>query len=72
MEKNKFLIRSVIRALKLIKCFSFNKRELTLQELSKITNIPKTTVFRILISLENQGFIEKNKTTQTYKLGIML
>jgi len=26
----------------------------------------------MLASLENQGFIEKNRTTQTYKLGIIL
>lgn len=43
---------------------------LTLQEISKKTSIPKTTVFRILHTLEQEGVIEKED--DKYKIGFRI
>jgi len=63
-------VRAVERALQLLNCFSFDKKELTLGELSSGSGLPKPTVFRLLVPLEASGFIEKDARTQTYRLGI--
>jgi DNA-binding IclR family transcriptional regulator len=44
-----------------------NNNELILQEISRKTSIPKTTVFRILYTLEQEGVIEKQG--DKYKIG---
>lgn len=72
MANDKSIVRSVERALQLLKCFSFEHKEMSLATLSKISGLPKTTVFRLLTCLEEQGFVEKDTLTQNYKLGLVL
>lgn len=66
--------QSVLKAIKLLDCFT-NKKELSIIELSELTEIPKTTVFRIVSSLENGGFLVKIRKTShdvKYHLGFKL
>ena len=44
--------------------------ELGVTELSKRLKLHKNNVFRLLATLEARGYIEQNKSTENYRLGI--
>jgi DNA-binding IclR family transcriptional regulator len=64
--KNNYIVPSLKNSFSILEILS-NNGGLTLQELSKKTSIPKTTVFRILHTLETEGVIEKEG--DKYKIG---
>jgi len=74
MKKNRtdYYIESIKRATQILKSFTANEKEFGVTELSKKLNLHKSTIHRILITLEDEGFLVKNKLTQKYSLGIKL
>jgi DNA-binding IclR family transcriptional regulator len=68
MPKGKYVINSVVRAIQVLKCFSFDKPTYKLSEFQKKLGFNKTTLTRILASLEEAGVIEKDEPTKQYKL----
>ena len=69
-EKKSYVIQSVSNALNLLEEFKGNRDELGVTELSKMLNLHKNNVFRLLATLEAKGYIEQNKATENYRLGV--
>lgn len=69
MEKN--TVRSVERALDILLCFT-DKKELSLTEISARVGLNKSTVFRLLASIERKGFLVRNPDNDKYRLGFRL
>jgi IclR family transcriptional regulator, KDG regulon repressor len=69
-EPDRYSIRAIDRAFRILDCFSLNQNELTLGELVERSGLPKTTVFRILQSVERHRGIAFNPVTNRYALGI--
>jgi len=69
-EKDTYTIRSIHNALNLLEEFKGDKDELGVTELSKRLDLHKNRVFRILATLEAKGYIEQNKATENYRLGV--
>lgn len=69
-EKDTYTIRSIHNALNLLEEFKGDRDELGVTELSKRLNLHKNRVFRILATLEAKGYIEQNKATENYRLGV--
>jgi IclR family KDG regulon transcriptional repressor len=69
-EKTNYTIQSVSHALDVIEQFSGEREELGVTELSKRLKLHKNNVFRLLATLEARGYIEQNKATDNYRLGI--
>jgi len=67
---NNYRIRSVNRALKLLKCFSFEKKQLSLNELSAMLGLNKSTVHRLVKTLEEEDMLKKDTASEVYSLGI--
>ncbi|MET3508207.1 IclR family transcriptional regulator [Halalkalibacter oceani] len=65
-------IRSIERAIEVLQAFTPEKPSLTLEELSSITNIPRSTVYRILCTLEGKGLVRFETATAHYKPGLRL
>jgi DNA-binding IclR family transcriptional regulator len=68
-ESQTGLTQSVTRALKILRCFT---DEAPLQRVSDISTQLKLTpslVSRLLATLENEGFVERDKETGFYQLG---
>jgi DNA-binding IclR family transcriptional regulator len=63
------MIRSVERVLDILLLFSNKKPRWSLTEISRQTEIPKTTVFNLVKTLEVKGFIRQDKETLKYTLG---
>ncbi len=69
-EKTNYTIRSVSHALDVIEQFYGEADELGVTELSKRLKLHKNNIFRLLATLESRGYIEQNKTTENYRLGV--
>jgi IclR family transcriptional regulator, KDG regulon repressor len=65
-------VRAVDRALAVLACFTNNTPELTLTQISEQVGINKSTVHRLLATLERQQFLERDSQTGVYRPGIRL
>lgn len=70
-QAKKNTIRSVERALELLLCF-LDRKSWTLTELTKQTGLHKSTVFRLLATLEEKGFLHRDAETERYSLGLKI
>jgi IclR family KDG regulon transcriptional repressor len=62
-------VRAVDRALDILLCFSQEKPVLSLTEIADHIGISKSTVHRLLATLESKRFLFRNSTTGKYHLG---
>ena len=65
-------IQSVDKALDILCCFSINEPEQGVSELALKLSMYKSTIYRILKTLEERGFIIQNLENQKYRLGFKL
>src|SRR5690625_1028253 len=72
MENNPQVIRSVQRAIDVLRSFGVGKEALTLTEISNETGLAKSTTTRILATLEENNFLEKDLASGKYNLGVQL
>ena len=72
MDKDKLLVGSVVKAFRILDCFDDKNRILTLADITRKTGYPKTTVYGLLSTLENEHIIAKDNTVQGYRLGVQL
>src|SRR6516165_7870777 len=69
-EKANYVIQSVSHALDVLEQFNGNVDEIGVTELSKRLKLHKNNVFRLLATLEARGYIEQNRASENYRLGI--
>lgn len=69
-EKSNYIIQSVSHAFDVLEQFNGNVDEIGVTELSKRLKLHKNNVFRVLATLEARGYIEQNKVTENYRLGL--
>ena len=65
-------IRAVERALDVLMCFTSQTPELSMTQISEMIGINKSTVHRLLATLEGKRFVERNPATGIYRPGIRL
>ncbi|QUG41481.1 IclR family transcriptional regulator [Psychrobacillus sp. INOP01] len=61
--------KTVVRSMDILNLF-LEHSELTFQEIIELSMIPKTSVYRMLLTLEEMGFIEKGRDSK-YRLGLL-
>lgn len=69
-EKSNYVIQSVSHALDVLEAFRDADGELGVTELSKRLKLHKNNVFRLLATLESRGYVEQNRATENYRLGL--
>ena len=69
-EKSNYVIQSVSHALDVLEQFNGTVDEIGVTELSKRLKLHKNNVFRLLATLEARGYIEQNKVSENYRLGL--
>jgi len=67
----KGVVKSVRRAIKILEAFE-SDRGMSVTKISKILNLPKSSVHEILSTLVTEGILEKDFDSSTYHLGIKL
>lgn len=71
MDDTKLTVRAVERALDILSVFT-DETELSLTEIAAKTELHKSTVHRLLASLESKDFITRNAETEKYRLGFRI
>lgn len=71
MDEKKLTVRAVERSLDILTCFT-QKPQLGMMEISQMTGLNKSTVFRLLLTLEEKGFIQRDPSTEKYSLGLRI
>jgi len=71
MEEEKRTVRAVERALDILLCFA-KKPEWGLTEISAQVGLHKSTVFRLLATLEERGFVVRDEASEKYRLGLRI
>ncbi|MEO9040923.1 MAG: IclR family transcriptional regulator [Rhodoferax sp.] len=66
----RYMVPGLERGLSILCEFSRENRALSAPELARRFNLPRSTVFRLLTTLENMGFIEKMEGGRDYRLGL--
>ena len=70
--KDRYFINSILRAYRVLKCLAYDKEQFKISELANELNLDRSTTYRILLSLEKCGLVEKNPKTGEYCLGVGL
>jgi IclR family KDG regulon transcriptional repressor len=69
-KKTDYIIQSVDHALDVLEAFHGEEDELGITVLSRKLKLHKNNIFRILATLESRGYIEQNRATDNYRLGL--
>jgi DNA-binding IclR family transcriptional regulator len=69
-SKNRYLINSILRASSVLRCLSGGKSHFKISEIARELELNRSAVYRILLSLEKDRFVEKDENTGEYSLGI--
>ena len=65
-------VRAIERAIDILKCFTNERPELSLKQISDEVDLPKSTVHRILYTLEKGNFIEQDQIKGNYRLSFQI
>jgi DNA-binding IclR family transcriptional regulator len=65
-------IRAVDRALDILLCFTKQTPQLTMTQIAEQVGMNKSTVHRLLATLEKKRFVQRDPATGLYQLGIRL
>lgn len=65
-------VNTLIRAARLLDQFTSDTPRLTLRELSSRSGLPRATTYRLLVTLQQVGFVQYDPQTQLYRLGYKL
>lgn len=71
-ERESQSVRAVERALDILLLYSQDQPELSISEIARHVELPKSTVHRLLTALQHKGFIQQNPENQKYGLGMVL
>jgi IclR family KDG regulon transcriptional repressor len=68
-RKSVYFVQSLDRAMDILDCFTFNRKELTQGEIVRKTGLNRTTAIRFLSHLAERGYLEYNDKEKVYRLG---
>jgi DNA-binding IclR family transcriptional regulator len=69
-SKDRYAINSILRASSILRSFLGGKTHYRISELARQLGLDRSTTYRILLSLEKCGLVEKDKKTGEYSLGL--
>ena len=67
---NGYTVTAIDRAMDVLECLARQGDDLRLSELTEETGIPKSTLFRILSTLEDRECVVRDEDRKTYRLGL--
>ena len=68
--QDKYIVPGLERGLRLLAEFSRRARTLSAADLARRLKVPRSTVFRLLATLEMMGFVERTDGGRDYRLGM--
>ncbi len=68
---DQYQVRSVLRAISILKVFINSSGSISLTEISRETGLNQVTAYRLATTLLNAGFLELSSESGKYRLGVM-
>lgn len=68
-DKSENSASTLKKGLSILSCFSWTKSQLTLTEIAQELNFSLPTAFRLAKALEEEGFLDRDIKTKSYRLG---
>jgi DNA-binding IclR family transcriptional regulator len=73
MERyQRYTVPAVQRAVEVLEILATSRKDATLSELTEITKVPKSSLFRILVTLEATGMVHHDYERKKFGLGVKL
>ena len=69
-DTDRYTVPGLERGLRILGEFSRREPELTAPELARRLGVPRSAVFRLLVTLENMGFLERTRDGRAHRLGL--
>lgn len=66
----RYFVSTLARGMQVLEAFSRESPQLTLTEIVSKVNLDKSTAFRLLYTLEQLGYVERDERTRLYRLGL--
>ena len=66
-KKSQYFVNSLARGLDILAVFPQKNRALSLAEISQMLGLNKSTVFRLLATLQTLGYVHKDEYTKRYR-----
>ncbi len=70
VQHEKYVVKVLEKAMKILDNYSQHESAFTLDELTKRTKLDKSAVFRILRTMEKNGYIRYDQEERLYRLGL--
>lgn len=67
--ESRYAVRAVVRVLDILDLLRQRPGGATLSELAEVTQMPKSSVFRYLSTLESRGYVERENANGLFRLG---
>lgn len=64
-----YAVRAVLRVLDILDLLRQSPSGATLSQLTEVTDMPKSSVFRYLATLESRGYVEREDSNGVFRLG---
>ncbi len=65
----RYVVSGLARGLRLLELFDRTRPEWTLAELTAATGLPRSTTYRLAVTLERLGYLDRTEPHRTYRLG---
>jgi len=73
MDKyERYVVPAVQRAVQVLEILANSQKDISLSELSTMTRVPKSSLFRILVTMEAQKMVHQDHERKKFSLGIKL
>jgi IclR family pca regulon transcriptional regulator len=66
----RYFVSTLARGMQVLEAFSRTSPQLSLTQIASKLDLDKSTAFRILYTLEQLGYLERDKRTRLYRLGL--
>ena len=70
MPSSRYNIEALARGLEVLTLFTFERSSLSLTEIVALTQLNKSTAFRVVSTLETLGYLERDSETRCYHPGL--
>ena len=67
---DRYVVRAVARALDILDRLESASGGMTLADLAQAVELPKSSVFRYLSTLQSRGYVQQDRVTGDYRLGL--
>jgi IclR family acetate operon transcriptional repressor len=68
--QNRYVVRAAVRVLDILDLLQHSPDGASLTEVAEAVDVPKSSVFRYLATLESRGYVEQDPGTGTYRFGL--